>query len=184
MRNKLKIYKYIHLYTYHTNHLTTNSIFNEEKYKPISFFSHPNIIKCTTPKEKPSEVDYKTFYLLKPQKFKNSDKTYKKLRISLSAEVYINDSVYQDQYMDLRFVCKDKTNDYTIVYKDKIVKFLNEEHVYAHKWYDLAISKEFIIKDMKKLKYSVCVTTPIYDDIWVPNSRITLRNIKIKVEGL
>ena len=184
LRNKLKIYKYIHLYTYHTNHLTTNSIFNEEKYKPISFFSHPNIIKCTTPKEKPSEVDYKTFYLLKPQKFKNSDKTYKKLRISLSAEVYINDSVYQDQYMDLRFVCKDKTNDYTIVYKDKIVKFLNEEHVYAHKWYDLAISKEFIIKDMKKLKYSVCVTTPIYDDIWVPNSRITLRNIKIKVEGL
>jgi hypothetical protein len=86
--------------------------------------------------------------------------------------------------MDLRFVCKDKTNDYTIVYKDKIVKFLNEEHFYAHKWYDLAISKEFIIKDMKKLKYSVCVTTPIYDDIWVPNSRITLRNIKIKVEGL
>lgn len=184
LRNKLYIYKYIHLYTYHTNHLTTNPIFLEEKYIPISVFSNPNIIICTTPKQKPSEVDYKTFYLLKPQKFNNNYKLYRKIRINLYAEVYINDSVYQDQYMDLRFICKDKTNDYTIVYKDKIVKFLNEEHIYAHRWYDLSISKEFIIKEMKKLKYSVCVTTPANDNEWVPNTQISLRNIKIKIEGL
>jgi len=184
LRKKMNVYKYINNYTYHADRLTKNQIFEEEEYSHIYSHTSYEQITCTTPEVKPSEKEPIKYYLLTDKHISTKKIKYKKIKISLSAEVFINDSLWQDEYMNLEFNCNGENMKYPIQYKDKIVKFIPEEVIRKNKWYHLKIHKEFLVKNAGDLSCSIYIVTPTYDNEWIPNTKLTIQNINIKIEGL
>ncbi len=182
LESKLAMLKYINNYTYHNDKLTQNPIYKTTTFYPLHHFSSTEIISCITPTQKPSKQPFNRYYLLPPQAIKVSNNEIKKIKIDLKADVYINDSLFQDEYMDLEFSCQ--TGNQTEIYKDKIVKFISHEIIRNKQWYHLDISKIFLIKDIHDLVCTISITTAAYDEIWVPNSRLTIKNIKVNIEGI
>ncbi len=179
---KLELYKYIYRYVYYNNKLTKSSIQNPEKYETIDIISEKKEILCETPAYKPSEKGKKEYCLmyypiLQP-------KQYKKIRVTLKSDIFINDSLFMDNYMNLVFKCDDIDNQQQIIYKDKIVKFLKAEVIRDKASYKLNIGKEFILPNSNEIALTVLISSVEYDEEWIKNSKITIRNPQIIIEGI
>lgn len=173
MNQKLELYKYIIRYTYYNNKLTKHPIVKATNYQISNELHEKSKIKCTTPNKKPSVVGVRTFNLFDDIKI---DDNVQKIKVSLNAEVFINDSLWQDEYMDLVFQLND------MKYTDKFSKFVKSDILRKGKWYDLSVSKEFIAKESDELILSVYISSVKYDDQWVGGSAITIGDRHLKVE--
>lgn len=180
---KFNVFKYVNNYVYHNDRLLSAQLGERQPYLFIDEFRSDEKIVCITPNYKPSEKGFRTYELL-PEIRIASDKNWEKLKVSIAADVYINDSLWQDEYMDLEFFCNGAGMLHPIYFKDKVVKYLSGEIIRADTWYKLSLSKEIIVKDAEDLKLAVSVSTVRYDNEWVANSKLTITNVAIKIEGL
>lgn len=169
LNKKLELYKYICRYTYHNNKLTKNPI-NKNDYKVIHKLHNNKKIVCSTPNKKPSEIGAKHFELFEDVLVENISKA----KINLDASIFINDSLWQDKYMDLVFECKEIESGESTYYTDKITKFITADIIRDEEWYELSVSKEFILNKGKRYYISVYVSSVIYDDQWVAGSKLSV----------
>ena len=182
LADKLALYKYINQYVYHSDHLTQHPIQNSAIYMPILNYTHPADVTCRNPKYKPSEKDFQVYYIMPQQALPCSEK-WNSVRMTIQAEVQIMDSLWQDQHMNLVLCCNDDNMLYPTTYKDKISKFINTDQIIKGQWYPICVSKEFRVNHAKKLKAYVAIHTPEYDEYWLPDCQMNMRNIHVLVEG-
>lgn len=171
LNNKLELYKYIIRYTYHNNKLTQHTIKDNNDYEVFETLHEKKKMVCVTPDEKPSEVGTKTFKIFDNVTIKDS---VSRIKITLDADIFINDSLWQDEYMDLVFECKDLDSEEKTTYIDKIGKFVTSDILRKNRWYDLNVSKEFIVSSEKKYVISVYLSSVRYDNEWVGGSTLTV----------
>ena len=179
IKAKFDLYKYIIQYTYLCNKVTSSSVYDNKRTEAIDVVNKSDIL-CTTPQTKPSVSGQADYYLLENYKVENTSK-YEAVKITLDADIYINDSLWIDQYMDLTF---ENNGTNAIKYNDKIVKFLNEEVIHKDSIYHLNIAKQFPVESDSNNSFSILVSSPKYDDAWVPDSKLTIKNTSIKIEGV
>ena len=84
--------------------------------------------------------------------------------------------------MDLVFECK--TADAKTDYVDKVSKYIKSDIIRKDRWYDLSVSKEFMVKESGDVTLSVYVSSVRYDDQWVGGTTLTIgeRNLKIETD--
>ena len=179
IKAKFELYKYIIQYTYLCDKVTSNSVYGDKRSEEIDVVNKFDIL-CTTPQTKPSEGGQTHYYLLENYKVENDSK-YEAVKITLDADIYINDSLWIDQYMDLTF----ESDGISIIkYNDKIVKFIKNEIIHKDSTYHLNIAKQFPLDKNSENSFSIIISSPQYDDQWVPNSKLTIKNTSIKIEGI
>ena len=174
-------YKYVINYTYSNNKLTKNPIYSQRNAEIIDIIRHNGDLICETPAEMPSKAGRASFPLIQDYEIDTHSKNFGRVCITLDMDIFVNDSLWIDQYMDLIFTCD---NSNPVKYEDKIVKFINEDVIHKDSTYHLNLSKEFILDKDYKNKISVNVSSVKYDDAWVPNSKLTIKNTSIKIEGV
>lgn len=177
MNKKLELYKYICRYTYYDNKLTSHPVTSKSNYQIFKELHKKNKVVCKTPDKMPSEVGVKTYKLFDDIAI---DEGTQKIKLTLDASVFINDSLWQDEYMDLVFECK--TADTKTDYVDKVSKFIKSDIIRKDKWYDLSVSKEFVIKNSGDITLTVYVSSVRYDDQWVGGTTLTVGERKLKIE--
>ena len=179
IKAKYDLYKYIIQYTYLCDKVTSHPIYSNKNTEVIDLVKKSDIL-CTTPQTKPSVGGQANYYLLEKYRVDNTSK-YEAVKITLDADIYVNDSLWIDQYMDLTF---ESNGVNAIKYNDKIVKFLNEEVIHKDSTYHLNIAKQFPVNLDSNSSFSILVSSPKYDDAWVPDSKLTIKNTSIKIEGV
>lgn len=177
-RRQMELLRYLYQYTYNANRLTKHPIFASKQYQLIRNYIHGGDLKCVTPSYKPSEKGNVRFYLL-PQTELKSTEGFPMARITLSADVLVLDSLWQDNYMNLVF-CFD--NGTELIQSDKISKFIDEEVLRKDSTYHIQVSKEYPITPNHTPITSVYISTASYDDQWIPNTRLTIKNSKVSIE--
>jgi uncharacterized sulfatase len=178
IQSKFDIIKYVNHYVYHNDKLVSSKNLPKDKYKIIKSFENITTIVCITPDTIPSVSGVNMYELIPETKIKGN---YAKIKIKLMADIIINDFVYQDQQMLLRFSCKGKNFKY--LSKDHITKYILEEEVLCDKKYELLVEKEIDIKDIEDISVSICVGSNEKDRNWEPDKKITISNIKVLIWG-
>ena len=177
IHSKFNVLKYINDYVYHNDKLIQNDNHSDNAYKIIKGYKNEDTIICKTPDTIPSIHGINEFDILPVQKI---DGKYNKIKIKLMADIIINDFVYQDQQMNLNFICSGK--DYKYASKENITKYIADDVVCGKK-YDLLIEKEIDVQNIEKLSVHVCVTTNDNDSNWKPDKKITISNIRVLIWG-
>lgn len=171
MNKKLELYKYIYRYTYFNNKLTQIPINEGKDYEVFKSLSENRKVKCQTPKKKPSEIGSKRFDIFDEIVV---NENVDKIKVTIDAEVFVNDSLWQDEYMDLVVECKEIDSDKKTVYIDKFSKFINADIIRDDSWYDMSVSKEFMVSRDKRHAISIYISSSRYDDQWVAGSTVTI----------
>lgn len=180
LTNKLEAYKYIYRYTYLNDKLIRKPLFNKTQNKVIGEHRHKRKIVCETPEGKPSAEGVRTYPLM-PETTIESGTASNHIRLSLNADILLNDSLKGiDNYMELVFKCTNGSE--TTKFSDKVVKFIKEEYFRPNTEYKIELSKDFIINPEVDSEVSIFIATVMYDEEWVPNSKMTVRNVVSKVE--
>ncbi len=182
LANKMALYKEINKYVYHGNKLTQRPLLNFKAFFSILNYEHSTELTCRNPKHKPSEKWHQTYYIM-PQHPLSTTEKLNSVRITIQAEVQVMDSLAQDQHMNLVLCCNGDNMLYPTTYKDKISKFINADKVIAGEWYPIRVSKEFIVTNADNLKAFVAINTPEYDEYWLPDCQMNIRNVVVHVEG-
>ena len=135
---------------------------------------------CVTPDKKPSEVGTKTFKIFDDVVIGDN---IDRIKVTLDADIFINDSLWQDEYMDLIFECREIDSDVKKIYIDKVGKFVTSDVLRNDRWYDLNVSKEFVVSSGKQHVISTYLSSVRYDNEWVGGSTLTIgeRNATIEV---
>lgn len=170
MNKKMELYKYIIRYTYYNDRLTQHPI-NNESYDIFKELHSNKKLVCVTPDKKPSEVGTKAFRLFDDV---DIEENVGKLKVNLDADIFINDSLWQDEYMDLVVECKETESGVKEVYIDKVSKFIKADIIRENHWYDLSVSKEFLLDEDKRYSLSVYLSSVRYDNEWVKGSTLTV----------
>lgn len=178
LNGKLELYKYILRYTYHNDKLASHAINSMSDYQFYTEIHKKDNITCTTPDTKPSETGPKHFALFKSIDIKDS----KKVKATLEADIYVNDSLWQDQYMDIIFELKNDSKGSDKQYRDKFSKFIVSDSIRSDTWYKLFVSKEFLTESDDDYSLNIYVSSVMYDNEWVGGSTITIGDRRIKVE--
>lgn len=180
LNSKLELYKYIIRYTYHNNKLTQYPINSGDDYRVYETFNEKKKIVCVTPDKKPSEVGNKTFKIFDDVVIGDN---IDRIKITLDADIFINDSLWQDEYMDLIFECREIDSDVKKIYIDKVGKFVTSDVLRNDRWYDMNVSKEFVVSSGKQHVISTYLSSVRYDNEWVGGSTLTIgeRNATIEV---
>lgn len=179
LNSKLELYKYICRYTYYNNRLTQHPVLKDSSLRILKTINKKNKLICTTPNKEPEKAGLKKFNLFNPIE---TDKNISKIKVTLDANVFINDSLWQDQYMDLVFECVDKETNTKTEYVDKITKFIKSDNIRKNQWYDLSVSKEFVVNNDSKHTVSIYLSSVRYNDQWVANSTLTIGERTAKIE--
>ena len=174
-------YKYVINYTYSNDKLTSHPIYSQVNAKIIDIIRHNDDLICETPAEMPSKAGRANFPILQDYEIDTRSKNLDKVCITLDMDIFVNDSLWIDQYMDLIFSCD---NSNPVKYEDKIVKFINEDVIHKDSTYHLNLSKEFILDKDYSNKLSVNISSVKYDDAWVPKSKLTLKRISVEIKGM
>ena len=177
-REQMGLLKYLYAYTYTSNRLTQHPVVAARKYDAIRTFSRKDKVFCITPAEKPSEAGPTQFYLLTPMELKKTA-GYDWVRLTLNADVLIQDSLWQDQYMHLAFKFQ---GDETVIESDHISKYVDAEVLHKDSLYHIQLTREFPLSEKESNRASIFIETAKYDDAWVPNSRLTIMNTKINID--
>lgn len=179
LNDKLELYKYICRYTYHNNRLTQHPVLAESGYRTLKNINKITNMICTTPDKMPSEVGTKKFKLFSDT---DTDRSISKIKVTLNANVFINDSLWQDKYMDLVIECTDKETNTKTEYVDKITKFIKSDIIQESQWYDLSVSKEFVVSKDSEHSIAIYISSVRYDDQWVGGSSLTIGKRTAKIE--
>lgn len=175
---KMDLYRYVNSYVYLNNKLTKHPIYTAGHFE-VLIQRHVDSICCKALEKKPSEIPPVQYHIMTGQ-FVGSG-GINKIRLSVMAEIMVEGDTYQDHQMDLVFRYdgngKTKPNEY----KDKIIKFTNEERVLSGKWYRINIQKEFDVRDVQNVDASVFIRTHDKDEYWRSNT-LYMRNIDVLVE--
>lgn len=179
LNNKLELYKYICRYTYYNNRLTQHPVLKDSGLRILKTINKKNKLTCTTPNKEPEKAGFKKFNM-----FNNIEigKNIEKIKVTLDANVFINDSLWQDQYMDLVFECTDTKTNTKTEYVDKITKFIKSDIIRKNQWYDLSVSKEFVVNKDNGHSIRIYLSSVRYDDQWVANSTLTIGERTAKIE--
>jgi len=178
MKSKFNVLRYINNYVYHNDKLVKHDNQPDSKYRAITIYENKDTIVCKTPDTIPSIHGIDVFDLLPVQKIKG---TYNKIKIKLMADIVINDFLYQDQHMNLNFICSGDNYEYAS--KENITKYIANDDIECNEKYELLIEKEIDVSDIEKFSVHICVTTNKYDYHWRPDKKITISNIKVIILG-
>ena len=179
LNNKLELYKYIFRYTYYNNRLTQHPVLKDSSLRILKTINKNNELICTTPNKEPEKAGFKKFKLFNPIE---TGKNIEKIKVTLDANVFINDSLWQDQYMDLVFECVDKETNTKTEYIDKITKFIKSDIIRKGQWYDLSVSKEFVVSNDSEHSIIIYLSSVRHNDQWVANSTLTIGERTAKIE--
>lgn len=181
MAQKMALYKYVNAYTYHRNRLTQHFTQQHTQLTPLLEYQSQEQIKCVNPTYRPSEKG-NIYYDLMSQH--NIPGEWQKIRVNVTADVQIMDSLWQNQQKNLIIICNGDNMLYPTTYMDKINKFFTTETVEKKKWYSMNFSKDFIVKNATNLNVKVTISTPDKDEHWLPNSEMNVKNVTIKILGI
>ena len=178
IRHKLDVYSYIYNYAYTNNALTSRPIYADGQYDTIAEARHEEIV-CENPDRKPSEAGSNT-YLLLAETTIPKDKGYRNIRFSIKAKVFTNDSMGIRNTANIMFVCQNKA---TPTYSpDKISRYIDGDKIIPGHEYALDLKKTFSLDTESDNIVSISVVTANHDDCWIPDIKMTMKDIKITVE--
>lgn len=178
MNAKFNTLKYVNNYVYHNNKLIKSNNPSDKDYKIIKSYISQDSIICKTSDTIPSIHGIETFDIMPVEKIKGK---YKKIKIKLTANIVINDLMFQDEYMTLNFICLGENYEY--ISKENISKYIASDNIECNKKYELFIEKEIVVNDLEKCSIHICVRTNEYDYYWKPDKKMTLSNIKVLIQG-
>ncbi|MDL2263001.1 LTA synthase family protein, partial [Bacteroidales bacterium OttesenSCG-928-I21] len=181
LSHKFLIFNYVNNYVYHNDRLLHADNNKSQKYETLLEFENDSLILCETPNYKPSENGFISYELF-PEAMISNKENFEKLRISINADISIYDNLMIDEYMKLEIACIGDNMKHPARFKDNVVKLLTTNTINANQWYKLDITKDIIVSDAKNLNLSVKICTVEWDYIWVPNSKLSFKNVKIKIE--
>ena len=176
--SKFSTLKYINNYVYHNDKLIKHDVRSDNKYKIITSYTNEDTIICKTPDTIPSIHGINTFDIMPIQQIIGK---YNKIKIKLTANIIINDWVFQDQQMRLNFICLGENHEY--ISKEYITKYITDDNIECGKNYELSIEKEVNVTDLNEFSVHVCVTTNEKNENWRPNRKITISNAKVLIFG-
>jgi hypothetical protein len=173
MSAKFNTLKYINHYVYHNNKMIKHTG-SSSKYKIIKKYENLSPIVCKTPDTIPSISGIKTYYIMPAQ---NISGKHDKIKIQFSADLVINDYIYQDAQMMLNFVCLGENFKY--VSSELITKYIADENVLSDIKYELLIEKEVDVSATDNISVSITVSSNEWDENWEPDRKITISNIRV-----
>ncbi|MDR0364859.1 MAG: sulfatase-like hydrolase/transferase [Bacteroidales bacterium] len=174
-------FKYVNNYLYHNNRLMKSK--NEsKKYELIAQYKYSDEIICTNPDYKYSKKSI-TYNLLPEQSVLILSQGMDEIRTTVSADIYINDSLWIDEYMDLKFTIESNDKEIPASFKDKIVKYVTSEIIRQNEWYQLYFVKHIPVENVSTLKISLQVEAPKSKEEQKQNTQLTIKNVNIKIEG-
>lgn len=179
--DKLSLYKYIVRYTYDNNTLTNHAIYSQPKPELIVENICDTIIVCENPAKKPSEVGT-NMYMLLPTTEVTAKKKFKQLKFTVDADVLVNDIVAYDNYMNITI--QNWTPNISILSPQNIIKFIDADSIKQEGEYKLKLTKIYDADTIASNFVSVYVATPDNDVFWTPNTKLTVKNARVKLEGI
>lgn len=177
-REQMALMRYLFSYTYYSNRLTAHPLYPRSNYHLVKQLSIPSARLFVTPSTPPSQGGGKHYPLLKHTRLRHLDGSTR-LRLTVSADVLINDSLWQDQYMELAFQVQSGENYFE---SDHISKFIVDDVLHKDSTYHLSVTKEFRLNPNVRSSAGIAIKTARYDDVWVPNSKLTFSNTIITIE--
>lgn len=178
IKKKLKLYKYINNYVYLTNHLTQYPIYEKEIFNQIANRSMDSLV-CNSLDEKPTIKEPITYKIL--NKMYIAEKGLNKVRMTLSADILIKGDLWQDKQMNLVFECNGTNMKPPKIYKDNIVKFLDNEFIENDIWYKLNVTKDFDVNDVSHISGSIYIKTQDKDEYWTSDNTLYMKNIVVTI---
>lgn len=178
IKKELKLYKYINNYVYLTNHLTSYPIYEKEIFNQIINRSMDSLV-CYSLDKKPSIEKPAIYKILNNTYIANKD--FKKIRMTLSADIMIEGNLWQDKQMNLVFACNGTGMKSPKFYKDKIVKFLDTESIENEVWYKLEVTKDFDVREVSHLNASIYIKTQDKDEYWASDNILYMKNMVVTI---
>jgi len=178
IKSKFNILKYVNNYVYHNDRLIKSDNKSDNKYKIIKGYENKDTIICKTPDTIPSIQGINVYDILPEQKITGK---YHKIKINLTADLVINDYVYQDRQMVLVFKCRGKNFEY--ISKENITKYIEDDDILCDKKYEMTVEKEIDINDLESFFAHIYVATNESDANWSPDKKITISNIRVLISG-
>lgn len=180
LRHRLDIEKQLMAYTYYANALTNAPVYSQTASTVVKSIKLDQQIAYRTPSKPPSEIGKKRTKLLQPTVVPCTHGG-SRVRVTLTADIFIVDSLWQDEYPELTFQCN---NSNTTITSDKIVKYLNAETLHPNSTYRLSISKEFQTDTAHSNRFSIYLSSPQHDNEWKPNTALEIRNGAVVFEEI
>jgi hypothetical protein len=151
---------------------------SDNEYKIIKAFENKDTIVCRTPDTIPSISGISVFDILPVREIQGK---YNKIKIRLTADIVINDFLWKDKQMMLKFVCSGKDHNY--VSKEIITNYVLEDDILCNEKYGLSAEKEIEVRDLERFFIHVCITSNEKDKNWERNKKITVSNMKVAIWG-
>jgi arylsulfatase A-like enzyme len=171
--SKFNTLKYINNYVYHNDKIIKYTD-PSSKYKIIKKYENPDPIVCKTPDTIPSISGIKTFHIMPVQTISGK---HDKIKIQFSADLVINDYIYQDAQMMLNFICLGENFKY--VSSELITKYIVDENVLSNTKHELLIEKEVDVSATDNISVNITVSSNEWDENWEPDKKITISNIRV-----
>jgi hypothetical protein len=178
INSKFQLLKYVNNYVYHNDKLVKNVSYSNNNYNIIAGYENDATIVCKTPDTIPSIHGLDTFDIMPARIIKDC---YDKIKIKFTANIIINDMLYQDAHMMLNFICSGK--DFNYISKDNITKYILDDNIFCNQKYELSIEKEIDVSDLEKFFVHICVTSNGKDFYWSPDKKITISNVRVLILG-
>ena len=175
---QLGLMRYLYQYTYYKDRLTRHPLHPRNHYDHVQTYRHTTAVQCVSPNRKPSEAGYAYFDLMPLTKLKNTEGC-SHVRLTLSADVILADTLQPNQYMNLEFSLQGED---TLWSSDKIVKFINTGELKPNTLYHIDMYKEMRLSTRHANYAQLRIVTPIHDEDWVPSTRLTCQNITVRFE--
>ncbi|MDD4142219.1 MAG: sulfatase-like hydrolase/transferase [Bacteroidales bacterium] len=181
--NKLSLYKYINNYVYINDRLTKHPLYKKNIFIPFKSIAIDSLT-CHNLEKKPSEMKPKAFPIIRKQYIAKDG--LDKIKLSLAADVMIDNIIdhtsWSDYQMSLVFKYDGDNITSPNIYKDNIVKFINQDNLKSGEWYKINLTKEFDVRGVTELKASIYIYSQEHNESWTADNALHLKNINVSIE--
>lgn len=177
-RKKLETYRYVFSYVYYQNRMTAHPLFRSGAYKPVVTYRLEKDLLYTSPSEPPSRIGSVEVSFFRERPLPHV-KGYSRVKFTLTADVKIIDSLWQDKYPAI--VVK-YMSEQDVWSGEGFSKYLQSEILHKDSTYRLEMVKEYPLSQQRENLFQVSLCSRGDDDYWEKEKRLLIRNAALKVE--
>lgn len=175
-RRQLQLMKYLYEYTYCSDRLTTHPLFPHRYIvdRRLSLKAPVEFVPRSGP---PSVAGGAECEILPSTPLRNTGGK-SSVQVTLEADVTVHDSLTMLQFPNLHFIFD---GEKPVLEYDHLSKFLPASATSRPGVYRLSLAKVFPLGEKHAETLRILLASPLGDDEWVPNARVTLSNVCITI---
>ena len=177
-RRKLEVYRYVFSYAYYNNRTTAHPMYRPEVYRTIVSYSLDKELLYTTSSEPPGKTGPLVLPLVSERALPHAE-GYSRVRLTLTADVTVLDSIWQDKYPSI--VVK-YMSEQDVWSEESLSKYLQAEKLRRDSTYRLEMVKEYPLSQKMENIFLVSLCQRESDAYWEKDKRLLIRNTRLKVE--